>query len=189
MAGWTPDDLSYSSSIYFEEVRYRAGAISSAAMRHVREAWLAREEPHAAALGIERNLVWYLAYALPAATPADGVDALAALPAYSPLLTPSMRTANIEERIGGAKLLASDVQGAVGHLRHAVGMCTPILYPFQVVWAEAHLGDALAMQGDVRGACAAYKAVLARWGSARPRSVTADATRLRAKVLACTGRE
>jgi serine/threonine-protein kinase len=51
--------------------------------------------------------------------------------------------------------------------------------------AHLHLGDALASKGDTASACAAYRVVLDRWGSARPRSVTADQARAHAASLRC----
>jgi hypothetical protein len=45
--------------------------------------------------------------------------------------------------------------------------------------------QALETKKDTEGACAAYKVVLDRWGHAKPRSVTADQARERAKALGC----
>ena len=40
--------------------------------------------------------------------------------------------------------------------------------------AQVLLGEAMAAQGDVPGACAAYRVVVERWGKAKPKSVTAE---------------
>jgi serine/threonine-protein kinase len=40
-------------------------------------------------------------------------------------------------------------------------------------------------RGDKAEACAGYATVLREWGQAKPRSVTADAARARAKKLKC----
>jgi serine/threonine-protein kinase len=47
------------------------------------------------------------------------------------------------------------------------------------------LGDALARTGDTAGACMAYAAVVAQWGKAKPRSVTADAAKRALTKLKC----
>jgi serine/threonine-protein kinase len=49
--------------------------------------------------------------------------------------------------------------------------------------ALAWLGHARAAKHDTAGACAAYRVVLERWGNAKPRSVTADDVRKRARAL------
>jgi hypothetical protein len=47
------------------------------------------------------------------------------------------------------------------------------------------LGQLLEQKTDRDGACAQYAAVLARWGHAKPRSVTAEKARSRSKALGC----
>jgi serine/threonine-protein kinase len=47
------------------------------------------------------------------------------------------------------------------------------------------LGLALEEQGRGAEACAQYSAILARWGHARPRSVSADEARAHATKLGC----
>jgi serine/threonine-protein kinase len=47
------------------------------------------------------------------------------------------------------------------------------------------LGQMLEQTSDRDGACAQYASILARWGNAKPRSVTADRARARSKALAC----
>ena len=54
--------------------------------------------------------------------------------------------------------------------------------------SAAILGELLEKKGDTDGACEAYGRVLARWGNAKPRSVTGDAVRKRWVALACEGR-
>jgi eukaryotic-like serine/threonine-protein kinase len=53
------------------------------------------------------------------------------------------------------------------------------------VQAYAWLGQAREKKGDKPGACAAYSVVLDYWGHAKPKSVTANETRLRTKTLDC----
>jgi serine/threonine-protein kinase len=51
--------------------------------------------------------------------------------------------------------------------------------------AVLDLGRALEQTGDTAGACAAYARVLAKWGTAKPRSITADAAREGVRRLRC----
>jgi eukaryotic-like serine/threonine-protein kinase len=53
------------------------------------------------------------------------------------------------------------------------------------VFAALHLAEAREASGDDPGACEAYRAVLDRWGGAKPRSMTAEAARARVRALAC----
>lgn len=48
-------------------------------------------------------------------------------------------------------------------------------------------GQALEERGEKGRACEVYGAVLARWGAAKPRSVTAEEARRRARALGCEG--
>jgi serine/threonine-protein kinase len=163
-------------------IRRRAGRIPDAEFRATREAWaredMAKAEPQRA------NLVWFWYYAHSAATPADAREALDALPRYSPL--PPYDANVYDERVMGHVLfLAGRVDEAIPHLREAVSGCfDPLFIPSHQLAAET-LGEALESEGDAPGACAAYAEVLAHWGNAKPRSVTADAARARAKKLGC----
>jgi serine/threonine-protein kinase len=49
--------------------------------------------------------------------------------------------------------------------------------------ARFYYGMALETAGEIERARAAYEEVLARWGKARPRSVTAEKARARLKAL------
>jgi hypothetical protein len=53
------------------------------------------------------------------------------------------------------------------------------------MWVHLWLGQALEAKGDGRGACDAYGVILDRWKNAKPRSVTLEKAKERAKVLSC----
>jgi serine/threonine-protein kinase len=55
----------------------------------------------------------------------------------------------------------------------------------RIMHSTLDLGQALEATGDATGACGAYRKVLARWGNAKPKSVTADKARARSKALRC----
>jgi len=59
--------------------------------------------------------------------------------------------------------------------------------PAQNYWALSHLflGELDEQNGDKAGACGHFAKILERWGHAKPRSVTADEARVRAKTLVC----
>jgi serine/threonine-protein kinase len=162
--------------------RRRYGRMPDADFRAEREAWTkdyaSFTHPRFA------NARWLVFYAEAAASPLDAREALDALPQYSPL--PRFDGFVWDESVMGHVLrLAGRVDEAISHLRRAVATCLDPHYIFDQTWAAEELGEALEAKGDKDGACAAYAAVLARWGHAKPRSVTADAARARAKKLGC----
>jgi eukaryotic-like serine/threonine-protein kinase len=77
------------------------------------------------------------------------------------------------------------VDEALPYLKRAVASCRVFDAPFAHTHAMLNVGRALESKGDHAGACEAYGKVLARWGHAKPRSVTADKARERAKALGC----
>ena len=157
---------------------------------------LRREEERAQALGlwldqwkgIEGPLhqqSWVLGYALPATTPADALAALAAAPQPLPRVHSNQFHREGLEANGRVLLLAGRAADAVPFLRAAVAACSGLEIPLEHTQAGLHLGQALEQTGDRAGACAAYRSVLDRWGSARPRSVSAERARTRTRALSC----
>jgi len=163
----------------------RAGLISHEELRGRREAWMrARAETH------ERDgsrrpayLDWQIAYAGTVEGRDDALEALEALGRTGPM--PRIATADVQSSadLGHAYALAERFADALAPLRFATHACNALQ------WARGHtqalydLGVSLGATGDVAGAGTAYDTVLARWGSARPRSVTADAAQKRRKPL------
>jgi serine/threonine-protein kinase len=161
---------------------HRAGRISDADFRAKRDAW-AREAVAQSAPAVA-NRVWFYFYALTALTPAEAREALDTLPRFSPM--PSTAGVIPEERMmGQVLLLAGRVDEAIVHLRGALTPCASTDALASRVIAAELLGEALESKGDAAGACDAYREVLARWGHAKPRSVTADAARAHATKLGC----
>ena len=142
------------------------------------------------AAGAYRGQVWSYAYAAPALNASEArsaLDALAELgpPAVVPLGSVSGRIGSPEADLGRVYLLAGRLDEAVDHLRRAVAACNQFDSTLDHVRAALNLGRALELKGDPRGACEAYGKVLAQWGNAKPRSVTADEARKRVNALAC----
>jgi tetratricopeptide (TPR) repeat protein len=128
--------------------------------------------------------LWIYAYALPAETPAEASLALTILPKLPPLppYTPQTLAA---AHVGATYLLAGHVDEALTHLERAAATCVSLYDPILHTHALFALGLAREAKGRRDEACAAYRAVIDRWGSAKPRSITADKARARATALGC----
>jgi serine/threonine-protein kinase len=140
--------------------------------------------------------VWVLAWGLPAALaagspPDDAKRALGALKDEPRLALPrpglrvQLSVADGDATAGRVLLSADRAADALPYLRRAVANCFILEDPFAHVGAELDLGRALEQTGDTAAACAAYAKVTARWGHAKPRSVTADAAAKGLRRLRC----
>jgi serine/threonine-protein kinase len=87
--------------------------------------------------------------------------------------------------VGAAYLLAGQTEEAIRWLEETTKICNGLWFPVEHTRAYARLGQAREAKGDPHGACTAYRVVLERWGSAKPRSVTAEAVKARVKALKC----
>ncbi len=157
------------------------GKITAEELRAQRDTWIEgwkkRLVPEA------HGYVWMHGRAALVETPADATDAIAAfgsgtIPAYTPK---TLATA----AVGRTYLLAGRTDEAVTMLERAAGSCMGLELPVAYTRANFWLGKAREAKHDTAGACAAYAVVLARWGHATPRSVTADEARARSKALGC----
>ena len=133
------------------------------------------------------GLSWFLAYAATAVDAEDARAALEAMPRYLPLPDVLARDDTMDDAFGTTYLLAGKVDLALPYLQRAARSCSALDHPLTQTAAHLHLGTALEALGDRPAACAAYRTVLERWGSAKPRSVSADAARARARALGCGG--
>jgi serine/threonine-protein kinase len=119
----------------------------------------------------------------------DPKDVVTALPALQKdreeLDTLFNHTTGNDLGIGRVYLLGGRVEEALPYLTRAAASCLALREPIAHTQAHYWLGQALETRKDNEGACAAYKVVLERWGHAKPRSVTADQARERAKALGC----
>jgi serine/threonine-protein kinase len=150
-----------------------------------RASWLARWERRGAAA--DRAFVWMHGWAASAATPEEAREALDAQARYGPL--PSYRPNTlVEAYVGRTFLLAGRADEAARWLDVAARRCRALSAPVEHTRAHLWLGLAREALGDRARACAAYRAVLDRWGHARPRSATADRARERSAALGCDAR-
>lgn len=184
---WAPPHRVDDVSIFLDPVPTmlgalaHAGAISEAQRAAQRADWLAawRAKTSAAYVGD----LWLAGWAMPAASHDDGVAALEAMPGLGgpPTFAPTIAA---QAYVGRAYLLAGRAADALAPLRAGAASCTLLGEGLASTRAWHDLGVALE-PGDHAAACQAYGVVLARWGHARPRSLTADDARARARALGC----
>jgi serine/threonine-protein kinase len=190
-AAWEPspnrDDWSVQEdpTAYLLGIERRAGVLSPAqfiAARDERVAWW----EHQAAFIPARHFLWGSQHAAAVATPEEAREAVGALPRFAPLPRYGpMPRAHVDAAVGRALLLAGRVDEARTILERTAAACYGLWFPIEHVRARFDLGQAREARGDTRGACDAYRAVLDRWGGARPSSLTADQARARAAALGC----
>jgi serine/threonine-protein kinase len=185
LPAWTADAPGDSRPVVLA-VLHRAGRISEAEFQAKRDRWV--EEERAKSQPPRASAAWFDYYAKPARTAAEAREALDALPRFSPFRLEDsdlgFETAR-NQIMGNVYLLAGRPQEAIPYFRRALATCEILDVEYDSMLASEHLGEALAATGDRKGACEPLQRVLARWGHARPRSVTADRARELSRKLGC----
>jgi tetratricopeptide (TPR) repeat protein len=125
--------------------------------------------------------IW-LAGAVAATTREEAQAALARAPEGALKAPP---TAMTRAQLGEVYRLAGRVDDALPLLESGARACVGLDDAIPHARATLALAEAREAKGDAAGACAAYAAVIARWGEAKARSTTADLARARIKALAC----
>jgi serine/threonine-protein kinase len=188
-AGWAPNDMIWDTSILAVQIEYRAGAIAKSRAAAERTQWLAAEAERANATGQSMASVlgerWQNAYVQMAVTPDDAREALSVADRFLPLPDPLNRDVTFEMPLGHVYLLAGDPKSALAPLRRAARACTAMESPVWQRWAILDYGLALEATGDPAGACTSYRDLLAAWGTAKPRSLSAEKARARVAALRC----
>jgi serine/threonine-protein kinase len=188
-AAWIPgDNASNQTAAYmpiFIDALLRGGLVDEATARQRVDAWFAIRGP------VTVVDDWAFREAL---FVTDESQARRAVERYDPGWLSRMHNqwrkvwarSNRRARIVGSVLVrAGRASEAIPWLRGVTQSCTSLETPFEAVRARRWLGEALERTGDKAGACGAYAAVVARWGKAKPRSVTAEEAAGRAKALGC----
>jgi serine/threonine-protein kinase len=160
----------------------RGGLLSPAEFEQRRAAWVAswqQRVPKAM-----QPFVWLHGYATAVETRQDAERALAEQPAFGPI-PPFTPYALGDAYVGTTYFLAGHVGEALPYLQRAAHSCLAIESPYEHTQVQLLLGQALGQAGRHDEACRAYGVVLSRWGSARPRSVTAERARSLAAVEGC----
>ena len=166
---------------YFLDVQRRAGRISATYRASRRDAWTAAWR--AKAVPFHRKYLWLNAQAALVDDEEGAREALAAQPDGG--IPPFYTQTYPDEGLGKMYLLAGRAAEALPYLRRAALGCYGAENPLGYVRAALPLGQALEQTGDRDGACRAYASVTARWGKAKPRSVTAEKAKAAAKALRC----
>ncbi|WP_437798374.1 protein kinase domain-containing protein [Sorangium sp. So ce693] len=184
MSAWSEPATTADWTIAFLPYSLRAASMTQEAYDAARSAWVERVQSkwRAAAQEIKpehRWLLWTEAYAAGVETAADAAAAFETMPLDQPLPSESGRWLLLDLRIGKVYALAGKGQEAIGPLTRVARSCAALADPFSTTEARLYLGMALEATGDLRGAAAAYEAVLERWGKARPRSISAEQARAR----------
>ncbi|MCA9585755.1 MAG: protein kinase [Myxococcales bacterium] len=185
MAAWATYPLAPDPSISFQEPLYRAGKLSRADLERAREAWLTAED--ARVKGDERQrrrlawLRWSYVWGGFAETRAEALEALGHAPETPP--EQGRRGQSFAFDLGKAELLAGQTDKALGHLTQSVSGCPSLADAMIHTRARLYLGRALEASGDRAGARREYQRVIALWGKATPRSITAREAEDRLKRL------
>jgi len=160
----------------------RGGLLTPAEFEARRASWVAAWEQKMPAA--QRPFVWLHGYATAIETRADAERALAELPRWGPIptFTPYLLG---DAYAGRAFFLAGRTPEALPYLERAARSCLAVESPFEHTQVQLDLGQALGQVGRHDEACASYGVVLARWGAARPRSVSADKARALAAAEGC----
>jgi serine/threonine-protein kinase len=186
---WVPptrvDDIAISTdrAPVMLAAQHAAGLLTPSAFEERRAEWLRSWE--AKTSPTYRGFLWIYGYAEPARTREDATAAIAALSRYEPL--PAFTSASLaaEAEVGKVYWLAGRPNEARLQLERATRTCAAIEEPFAHTIANLNLGLTREALGDPRGACAAYKVVVDRWGSAKPNSRSAATARERISQLRC----
>ena len=161
-----------------------SGAIPEADFVARRDSWIEawRKRLDDEAWKTAGSVVWALAFS-PSPTNDEARIAVGRLASFGQLPPIANRKFWTHDGpIGELLRMGGRVDDALPRLRAEAGRCS---YEMTRVRAQLGLGRALEEKGDTAGACASYGDVLKEWGSAKPRSVTADDARERSKALSC----
>jgi serine/threonine-protein kinase len=187
MNAWTEPTVG-TSTMLFLAYRLRAGAVSrdeyertrSETMEKFRERWTSsgrRLDDELAWLS------WSMAYGTEVATPEDARAAVEVMPKARSRAVDSGRFATVDLAMGRTYALAGLSDQALAPLRRAASPCLVLTDPVEKTEAQFYLGMALEGAGDKEGAREAYRKVVARWGKANARSITAEKAKARLVTL------
>jgi serine/threonine-protein kinase len=162
------------------------GFVSGEELREQMDAW--KKESHAQFGAELPPLSWIVA----ARVVTGHDDAVLAIASRPPLESLPLETglghvdrATNPAIIGRVSLLAGRFEEASPLLEEAARTCFVRDDPLTSILASLDLGATREALGDKTGACTAYGNVLRPWGHAKPRSVSAEKARERAKALGC----
>jgi eukaryotic-like serine/threonine-protein kinase len=169
-------------SMFMLRTMLHAGALPKESFERARAEWIA-EWPKVG--DNDPGRLWLLAHTIAIEQRDEAEDALAAFARLPPGAVSRQLLRRHSAGLGQMYLLTGRVDEALPFLRPENRSCrTPGEDP-----PDFRLGQALEQKGDKEGACAAYAKVVDRWGDSKPRSVTADKAKTRARALGCAERK
>jgi eukaryotic-like serine/threonine-protein kinase len=141
-----------------------------------RDAWLRTEQQ--ADLKKERvrssAMRWALMYGEPAETNAQAKVAVAKLTDFLPLPVEARRSPSFDYALGKAYSRADQLPEAKRELSKLTSACRSFDDPFSDIRARFELGKVLQALGEPLAAKALFEEVIAHWGKANAKSLTAD---------------
>jgi len=165
--------------------KHEAGSMTSEEFGKLRDTWV--DELVADWKKQEKEIVpgffWIQLHAQFVRDEATAKAALARKKEFFPMPTTVMGSAGRHAIVGRALAMAGRAKEAVAELRPAMAACDELSDPLAYIGARYWYGVALEESGDEAGAKKAYEMVLARWGDAKPRSVTAERAEKRLRGL------
>lgn len=175
---WIRSHRSDEESISMYWTMFRAKSMSREAFLEKRDAWARAHASDA------RPISALSSYACGVETADEAREALALFPGVEPPPVLWEKDFGLA-MLGKLYTLAGRASEAVPMLQRTVKSCYALMAPLVHTRATYHLGLALEATGDRDGACGAYASVLARWGNAKPASVTAAKAREHSRNLRC----
>lgn len=163
--------------------KLRVGETSRADYEAMRADWVSKQDLSST----ERRIRVFLgAYAQPAHSRAMAEEALEKARELLPATALDAREADfkVAMQLGRLMLLAGKPEEARPYLERGVLGCQQFKEMLMYIRTLANLGIAREATGDTKGACEAYRRVLAYWGDAKD-SLTAKDLEKRAKALSC----
>lgn len=187
MGAWAEPSLT-DWTIAFLRFQRRAGSLTKDEYDRGRVAWAGRFREKWRVSGQRADIeldwmIWSQQYGVAVQTEAEAREAVAAMPKQEPPVMATGRWAQVDLGVGKARALSGDGAGALPPLRRVAGSCGALLDPISAMEGRYYLGLAEEQQGDLAAARQAYEKVVAAWGAAKPKSLTAERAKARLAAL------
>jgi tetratricopeptide (TPR) repeat protein len=181
MDGWMGSAESDAAKMSMYWTMLRAKMLSPEQFVEKRDAWLRDDRAGS------RNLPRREVFSIYAAWVEEKDEAEQALELFNDLVPrPVLSRRDFSSSMFGQLYALSGSPGrALPYLDQAVHSCWALRWPVGYTRATYLYGQALEETGDTAGACDAYSDILARWGKAKPESVTANKARARMRAIRC----
>lgn len=189
-AAWVPEPFLVYPGMDREMALYAAqrdaGQIDDDALAAARSEWVAARRAESGTRNPRE--IWLGAWEATVRSESDAKAAIAALLEHG-LTVDYLQVPDLDPRSqrwkGSISRLAGSPESAMPVLDNAAGACWVLFAPAAVVQAHLERGLAQEALGRKDAACVDYAWVIDRWGTAKPRSVTADAARAGVARLGC----